>query len=168
MSKRRKNRTSPPPAKPSEPQIRIEAPANTEANFNILFEMLLELHKIGGYAPLDVDKAAFHTYDMLATGIVFIAYVDGTPAGVIAGVEQPFWYSQATHMQSIPLYVRAPYRKGQVGRMLLKAFAEEADRRGIIAFVSIDNPDRRPKATKVSIESQLAGYVPVGYTMKLR
>lgn len=167
MSKRRKHRTPHPVAAPA-PSIRIQVPANTEANFRILFEMLLELHKIGGYAPLDVDKAASNTYDMLATGVVFIAYVDGKPAGVIAGVEQSFWYSQATHLQSIPLYVRAPYRKGQVGRMLLKAFAQEADRRGIIGFVTIDNPDRRPKATKVSIESQLAGYVPVGYTMKLR
>ena len=168
MSKRRKAKKSSHPVAVAQPRITIEVPENTEANFRILFEMLLELHKIGGYAPLDVDKSAANTYDMLATGVVFIAYVDGNPAGVIAGVEQPFWYSQATHLQSIPLYVRAPYRNGEVGRLLLKAFAHEAERRGIIGFVTIDNPDRRPKVTKVSMESQLAGYVPVGYTMKLR
>ena len=167
MSKRRKAKAVAPVAKPV-PRIDVVRPENTEANFRLLFEMLLELHKIGGYAPLDVDKAAANTHDMLANGVVFIAYVDGHPAGTIAGLELPFWYSQATHLQSIPLYVRAPFRKGNVGKRLLKAFSEEAERRNLIAFVTIDNPDRRPKATKVSIESQSAGYVPVGYTMKLR
>lgn len=165
MSKRRKAKKA---IATQAPVIEVRRPENNEANFRLLFEMLLELHKIGGYAPLDADKAATHTYDMLANGVVFIAYVDSQPAGCIAGVEQPFWYSQVTHLQSVPLYVRAPYRNGSVGRRLLRAFAEEADRRGIIGFVTIDNPDRRPKATTMSIESQLAGYVPLGFTMKVR
>ena len=167
MSKRRKAKASAPAPK-HVPVIEVRRPETSEENFRLLFEMLLELHKIGGYAPLDADKAAAHTYDMLASGVVFLAYVDGNPAGCIAGVEQPFWYSQATHLQSVPLYVRAPYRNGEVGKLLLKAFADEASRRGIIGFVTIDNPDRRPKATKMSIESQLAGYVPLGFTMKVR
>lgn len=139
-----------------------------EADFAILFEMLLELHKIGGYAPLDVEKAAGNAFDLLENGVALVAYVDGKPAGAIAGVETDFWYSQQKHLQSIPLYVREAYRNRNVGKVLLKAFAQEAESRGIPAFVTIDNPDRRPKATKMSIESQIAGYVPLGYTLKIR
>lgn len=167
MSKRRKAK-KPAPAPKAAPSIEVRRPDNTEENFRLLFEMLLELHKIGGYAPLDVDKAARNTYDMLANGVVFIAYVDGEPAGTICGVEATYWYSAMTHLQSLPIYVRERFRKLGVGAKLLLAWRDEGERRGIIPFATVDNPDRKPNPAWRGVESLTAGYVPLGYTMKLR
>lgn len=154
---------------PRSPSIEVRRPESTEENFRLLFDMLLELHKIGGYAPVDYDDAAVGTYDFLATGVVFIAYVDGEPAGAICGVELPYWYNRKhTHLQSLPIYVRAKFRNMNIGARLLRAFQQEGERRGIIAFATVDNPDRKRSAAWRGVESLIAGFVPLGYTMKLR
>ena len=49
----------------------------------------------------------------------------------------------------------------------MKAARECAQARNKIAFVTVNNPDRRPKKTSMSLESQIAGFVPLGYTIKL-
>lgn len=146
----------------------IEKIEPTEAAFVEVFGLLLDLHKAGGYAELDTELAAANSYDVMKEGMTFIARKDGIPVGTIALTELPFWYSKTTFLQDAWLYVKPEYRNQDVGVLLMRAARDEAQRRGKIAFVTLNNPDRRPKRTTMSLESQVAGYVPLGYTLKIR
>lgn len=148
--------------------LKIERLANDEQSFADMFELLLELHAAGGFAKLDADKAATNAYQMLAEGMTFMARVKGKPVGLLVLAELSFWYADETFLQECAFYVKPEYRARDVGVRLLKAVREEADQRNKIAFVTINNPDRRPKKTTMSLESQTAGYVPLGYTLKIR
>lgn len=139
-----------------------------EASFNEVFGLLLDLHKAGGYATLDVETAALNAYAVLKEGMTFVAKLDGKAIGTLALTELKFWYAKQTFLQDAWLYVAPEYRKGVVGIQLMRAAKDEAQARNKIAFVTLNNPDRRPKATVMSLESQIAGYVPVGYTLKVR
>lgn len=148
--------------------IEIERAEVTEAAFSKVFALLVALHKEGGYAPLDVEKAAKNALDVMAEGMVFVAEIDGKPVGTIGLTELSFWYSPQTFLQDAWLFVLPQFRGGQVGVRLMQAARMEAERRNKVAFVTVNNPDRRPKATKQSLESQVAGFVPLGYTLKIR
>lgn len=139
-----------------------------EASFNEVFALLLDLHRAGGYAELDVDTAALNAYNVLKEGMTFVARLDGKAIGTLALTELRFWYSKQTFLQDAWLYVMPEHRKGVVGIQLMRAAKNEAQARNKIAFVTLNNPDRRPKATVMSLESQIAGYVPIGYTLKIR
>lgn len=145
------------------------AAADNEEAFCDVFELLLELHKVGGYAPLDIDKLTRDTYAVLTHGMTFIARDEkGTPIGILGLVEEPFYYSQVTFLGSKWLYVRPEHRGGPAFRALLHAAKAEAEARDKLLFIQIDNPDRRPKSTRTTIEAQGAGFVPLGYTLRIR
>lgn len=153
----------------SSQSITIERAGPDEQSFVEVFELLVALHKEGGYAPLNGEKAAREVYSVLQEGMSFVARVpDGTVVGVLCLTESPFYYSDETFLHDRGFYVRPRYRKGRVGGLLLKAAQEEADRRGTVAFVNVTNPDRRPKKNGATLLAITAGYVPMGYLLKLR
>ncbi len=147
----------------------IERATVDEGSFRDVFELLIELHKEGGYASMDIGKAVTGTYATIQSGAAFLARKkSGEALGVIGLQEVNFWYSHEKFLQEVWFYVRAEYRKGLVGTKLLGAAKSEADARNMMLFVSVTNPDRKPKKTNLMVESLNAGYVPVGYTLKLR
>lgn len=146
---------------------RIERAGTDERAFTEVFDLLLALHKEGGYAPLDAGRAAENCYRVMSEGRCFVARLGDEVIGTIAMVEMPFWYSGHTFLQDAWVYVKPKHRKKTVGVKLMRAVREDAEASGKIAFVTVNNPDRRPKATTMSLFSQTAGYVPLGYTMKV-
>lgn len=152
----------------SKSEIEIARAGTDEAAFAEVFDLLVRLHKEGGYAPLDVEKAAEACFRVLDEGMVFVARADGKAIGTIALVALPFWYSTQTHLQDAWFYVVPERRRGQAGVRLLRAVRDEAQARNKIAFITVNNPDRRPKKTKAAIESQTLGLVPVGYTLTMK
>lgn len=155
--------------KKSTPAITIEHAGTDEKSFVDVFELLVALHKEGGYAPLNGEKAARQTYGVLQEGMTLIARNgDGQAVGVLPLTEVEFWYSDETFLLGRDFYVRPRYRRGKVGAALLKAAREEGERRGKLVFVQVDNPDRKPKKTRFSLVAQEAGFVPLGYTNRLR
>ena len=149
------------------PAIVIETAGCDEDAFCDVFELLLALHKEGGFARLDGEKAGRAVYQTLKEGMTFVARVEGKAIGVLALTELPFWYSAATHLLDVGFYVAPKWRKGAVGKALLEAARVEAQVRNKILLITVTNPDRRPKGTRTTIESQIAGFVPVGYTLQL-
>lgn len=149
-------------------EIIVEKVKDDEASFTEVFALLLDLHKAGGYAALDVNTAATNAYTVLREGMTFVARKNGEAVGTIALTEIPFWYSKTTFLQDAWLFVKPKHRRGKVGVMLMRAARDEAEKRKKIAFITVNNPDRRQKKTKASLESQTAGYVPLGYTLKIR
>lgn len=145
------------------------APAGTdEATFVDVYALTLALHRQGGHAPLDNDKASAAVYRVLQEGMAWIARDQtGEPIGTLALTELAYWYSQATYLEGAWFYVRPEWRAGRVGVALLKAARAEAQARKRIALITITSPDRRPKRTPMTLESQLAGFVPLGYTLRL-
>jgi GNAT superfamily N-acetyltransferase len=139
-----------------------------EESFAEVFGLLLELHRTGGYAPLSTDKAALAALNVISEDMTFIARVEGNAVGTIGMTELAFWYSEQTFLQDAWLFVKPEHRSGRVGVRLMQAARDEAQARGKLAFVTLNNPDRRQKATRMSLESQVAGFVPLGYTLKIR
>lgn len=141
---------------------------DSQAAFAEVFDLLLGLHKDGGYAQIDVRKAAEHCLEVMREGMTFVARVNGVSAGTIAMTEIPFWYSQTTYLHDAWFYVKPQFRGGKVGVRLMRAVKDEADKKDKIAFIAINNPDRKPKQTVMTVESQIAGYVPAGHILKIR
>ena len=141
---------------------------DSEADFLAVMDLLLELHKVGGYAPLNTDKLCDDTYAVTSQMMTFIARNDDKPIGLIGLVEEPFYYSDETFLAAKWLYVRPEHRGGSALKDLLTAAREVAEAKNKLLFVQIDNPDRRPKGTRMTLEAQGAGYVPLGYTLRLR
>lgn len=150
------------------PAIVIEKAGTDEASFIEAFELMVALHREGGFAPLDGEKSAAGVYTALKDGATWLARIDGKAIGVLSLVELPFWYSKDTYLQDAGFYVRPKFRKRRVGVELMKAAREEGQRRNKIVLITVTSPDRRPKKTPMSLESQIAGFVPLGYTIKLR
>ena len=150
------------------PTFMIEKATLDERGFADVWPLTLALHKEGGYARLDQSKAGAAVYKTIQEGMVFVARDgSGEAIGTLGLTELRFWYSPETFLQDAWLYVRKAYRKKGVGVALMRAAREEAQARGKICFVTVNNPDRRPKKTPMSLESQTAGFVPLGYTIKL-
>jgi len=148
--------------------ITIERAQANEETFCDVFELLLELHKVGGYAPLDEEKAIARTYEVLEHETVFIARnKDGKAVGTLGLHEVKFWYSDTSYLQDAWFFVLPRYRRGKAGVLLLRAAREEAEQRNLLALLTVNNPDRRPKKTKSTVLAQVAGYVPLGYTLKI-
>ncbi len=147
----------------------IEIAENDEKSFTDVFELLLQLHKEGGYAPLDADAAARHAYLVLSEGRSLVARsADGKSFGTLALAEQQFWYAQESFLQDAWVFVSPRHRRGKVGVELMRRARDLAQEAGKIAFVTVNNPDRRQKKTKMALVSQTAGYVPIGYSIKAR
>jgi GNAT superfamily N-acetyltransferase len=168
------------------PKFFIETVAVTEdfesnrAYFQEVFGLMLELHKEGGYAQVDLEKAGSVVAQVMTERMTFMARLEedyavskdrvdpaGMPIGVLALTEIPYWYAKTTHLLDIGFYVRPEYRSGKVGIHLLRRARDEAEALKKVCFITITSPDRRPKRTRVSLESQMAGYVPLGYTLRL-
>lgn len=140
---------------------------NDERSFGEIADMLLELHKSNGYAPLDADKAAEIAYRVLASDMVWVARIGGVPVGTLALVETEFWYSRETFLGDAWFWVTPAERARDVGVKLLKAARDEAQARNKLLFISMHDPDRRPKATSATLVAQLAGFVPIGYALSM-
>lgn len=149
-------------------RITVEKAQADEAGFSEVFELLIQLHKEGGYAPMNVEKAAKATFLAIEEEMTFVARVNEKPVGVIVMTEVAFWYSDDTFIQDVAFFVLPEHRGGNIGVSLLRAVRDEAQRRMKVALVTVSNPDRRPKRTTASLLAQTAGYVPLGYTIKLR
>ena len=162
-------------ATPDAPQpaaFTIEKAGDDEASFVAVYELALELYREGGYATLDNAKASASCYGALKQGMTWLARdAAGEPIGAIAMIEMAFHYSQQTFLESTGFYVRRAWRgapsRGRVGVGLLLAARKEAQQRSLIAFVTTDNPDRRSKATGMTIEAVIAGFVPLGYKLRI-
>lgn len=149
--------------------VLIERVGNDEQSFVEVFTLLLDQHREVGLAPLDREKAAWHTYGVLSEGMTYVARrADGTPIGTLGMTEQEYWYGRASYLIDAWFYVAPRYRRGPVGSLLMEAATKDADAKGVPAYIDVFNSRRRPKKTKAALMCVRAGYLPVGYTLQLR
>lgn len=149
--------------------MKIEIAKNDEQTFIDVFELLVKLHGEGGFDVLDSDEASRNAYRVLSEGMTLVARDDnGKAIGTLGLVELKFWYSKQTFLQDGWFFVLPKHRKGRVGVELMRAARAIADEKTKMLFVTVNNPDRRVKKTKMTLQSQTAGYVPVGYTIQAR
>lgn len=155
-------------AAPKEPSFTIDIAGTDEDSFRDVFDLLLAEHAEAGIAPLNAEKTAEVCYRTLEQGMTLIARDrKGKAIGTMGIVNQEFWYSDTPHLQDVWLYVAPKNRRGTVGKMLLKGARAIADARDLLLFVTIANPNRPHKKSTFGLTAQHAGYVPVGYTMRM-
>lgn len=147
----------------------VEVAGTDQDSFSAVFGLLVGLHAEGGYAVLDVEVAAPNCWHVMAEGMTLLARDgSGKPLGTLALTELQFWYSKDTYLQDGWFYVVPEYRNKGVGLELMRRAREIADAKSKILLVTVTNPDKRPKKTEMTLVSQNAGYVPVGYTIRAR
>jgi GNAT superfamily N-acetyltransferase len=153
-----------------------------------VMEMALALQRQGGYAPPDYDKIAKDVYATVKQGMTWVARASGPPGagpgagphsdtdagraiGGLALEEVPFRYSAETFLSSPGLWVAPAWRGGRVGAALLSRAREEGKRRGKVVMVHITSPDRKPARARTHTEAgmiaQIAGFVPMGYVLRI-
>lgn len=152
---------------PKEPDIEIEMAEPTEDSVFEIYDLLIKLHAEGGYSKLDHDKALENAYLVINEGMCFTARHNGILVGTLALTELSFWYSRETFLQDAWFFVLPSYRFGQVGVKLMNAAKIAGDELNKIVFITVNNPDRKPKSTRMTTWSQVAGYVPLGHTVRL-
>jgi len=149
--------------------MKIETAGSDEKTFCEVFALLIEFHREGGLAPLDLDDMSRNAYLTLTEGMTLVARDDdGAIAGMLALHDVKFWYSKTHHLRDAWFYVKPQYRGGDVGKELMQAAKKIADDKAMLLFIDVNNPDRRPKRTKALISCQTAGYVPIGFSLQLR
>ena len=149
--------------------MKIEVAGSDEATFCEVFGLLIEFHREGGLAPLDLDDMSRNAYLTLTEGMTLLARDDnGAIIGTLALHEVKFWYSKTHHLRDAWFYVKPQYRGGEVGKDLMQAAKSIADDKNMLLFIDVNNPDRRPKKTKATLVCQTAGYVPIGFSLQLR
>lgn len=147
----------------------IERCGADEATFADVFELLIDLHREGGAAPMDGDKVMIIAYEVLVEGMSFIARDEGgAPIGTLGLTQQEFWYARESYITDLWFYVKPEWRAKKVGVEMMRAARAVGDERDLIVKISTNNPDRRPKAKQAVLDCIEAGYVPIGYTIKLR
>lgn len=163
------------PRKKAAPKTRAKAPAFTidiagtdEATFAAVFDLLVAEHAEAGIGPLNPEKTAEVCYRTLEQGMTLIARdKKGRIIGTMGISNKTFWYGDMPYLHDVWLYVAPEHRKKDVCRMLMKGARAIADARNLLLFVTIANPNRRTKTTPMGLIAQEAGYVPVGYTMRM-
>jgi len=149
-------------------RLTIARAKHDEEGFGEVLDLLIALHASGGFAPFNPTKAAEVAYRVISEDMCWVARLGGKPVGTLALTEQAFWYADTTFLQDAWLWVDPEHRAKDVGLGLLKAAKAEAEARNKLLFVSMTNPDRRPKKTPATLLTQLAGYVPLGYSLTLK
>lgn len=149
-------------------QITVEfAQPDSNEHYAEIMALLIMLHGECGYAPIDSDKLAQGIVNMVADGHVIIARCNGQAVGVLGLTESSFWYSKTTCLWGIWFYVLPEFR-GFAGHRLMTAAAALGEQLNLLVFVSSSNPNRRAKHKFLALEAQMSGFVPTGYTLRLR
>ncbi len=149
-------------------KLTVARAKNDEQSFGEILDMLIALHASGGFAPFNAEKAAEAAFRVISEDMCWVARIGKKPVGTLALSEASFWYSDTTFLRDAWFWVDPEHRAKDVGIALMKAAKAEAEARNKLCFISMTNPDRRPKATANTLLSQLAGYVPLGYTLTLK
>jgi GNAT superfamily N-acetyltransferase len=155
-------------AAPKEPTFTIDIAGTDEESFREIFDLLLAEHDEAGIGALNPEKTAEACFRTLEQGMTLIARDrKGKAIGTMGIAETTFWYGDAPYLQDVWFYVAPKNRRNTVGTMLLKAARAIADVREMMLFVTIANPNRRQKKTPMGLIAQQAGYLPVGYSLRM-
>lgn len=116
--------------------------------------------------PLDPDKATRNIYACLNEGVVFAVYDDDGEMAACMGLrDETFWFSAEPHIANQFFYVAPPHRHSRAVPLLKQAAKAYADARGLMLFVTAFNYGR---ARDRGLTEAVEGYVPVGYTIRVR
>jgi hypothetical protein len=147
-------------------RVTIERASPDEGIFKEVLALCLGLYRDNGIAPLNTQKLARHTFDVIAQGMTFITRVDGQAVGVLGLVEVGYSYSDETYLKDAGIWLMPEHRKGRAFEMLLAAARAEAEKRGKVLKIYFTNPDRAAKRRGRVVEGEILGFVPAGYAMR--
>lgn len=168
LAKTPKAARSPRKKSPKKPPFLIDIAGTDEDTFTAVFDLLVAEHAEAGIGPLNPEKTAEACYRTLEQGMTLIARdKKGKIIGTMGIANQTTWYGDLPYLHDVWLYVAPEHRKKDVCRMLMKGARAIADARNMLLFVTIANPARRVRATPMGLIAQEAGYVPVGYTLRM-
>jgi len=162
-----RTRTTKAAATGASPAVTVEVAGTDEESFLTVLDLIVAEHAEVAWASLSPTKAAEGCYRTLSEGMTLIARAaDGTAIGTLGIVELGLWYADETYLQDVWLYVKPEHRGGGALRAMLSKAREIADIRNKVLFVTIANPNRRLKRTKLGLVAQEAGYVPFTYSLR--
>lgn len=145
------------------------ADPDSEAQFLECLDLCAKQARQGAFAPINPEKVAAHCYNVMEQGLMIVARDgQGKAIAMLPLSEEPLLYADETYLQNFGLWIEPEWRTTGVLRALLTEAKREAIERETFALITITDPDRKPKQTDSSLESQIIGYVPVGYTFKLK
>ena len=144
----------------------IERVGLNEAAFLEVFGLLLEEHAEIAHAPLNLQKAREYCYRILQQGMAWLVRDDaGNAVGHLALKEVPLFYSDQVDLFDAWIYVQPAHRKGEAGKLLVRAAEAEGNRRGQYVFLRVANPKRNAKRTTTTLMSEMHGWKPCGYDL---
>lgn len=105
----------------------------TAADAGAIMDLLRDMHAENGIASLDEQKVRARIDELLRSGWIILAEVDGALAGSIALQFQSFWYSSDIHIRDNWFFVRKGYRRSSIA-LRLKRTGEDMARRQNVPF----------------------------------
>ena len=139
-----------------------------EATFVEVLGLCAKQARQGAFAPLNTDKVSMHAYRMMADGLMILARnAAGKAIAMLPLSEEMLAYADQTYLQNLGLWIEPEWRTTGVLRALLAEARRETEKRETFCLITITDPDRRKKGGRAIQESEMIGFVSVGYTLKL-
>lgn len=120
----------------------------TDADFELLIRMLVDMHGEIGIFTLSIDKVAERIRKVLQSGACLIAEVAGEPVGTIGLLGERTWYSDDYLLSDTWIFVRREKRGLRVFGELVKAARTVASNLRmplVICLYSLKDQDRKAR-----------------------
>lgn len=129
-----------------------------------ILDLLLEFHAENGFAPLNLDKVKLDVSNLIENLDLFVAYIDEALVGLLGIEDNVLRYSDHHVLVDAYFFVGLKHRGGTIGLRLMQAATLEAERRGLPLYIRVSNPTRARRGRV----SEIVGYFPAGYVVRLR
>lgn len=107
-----------------------------------LMPLLCEMHASGGlnFPPIDGEKVAEAMFGVVKGGLLLLAMnKEDKPVGILALMQQEFWFSKFNYVADMVFYVDAKHRSSSAALKLIKAAREIAGKMGVPLLMSVLN-----------------------------
>lgn len=136
----------------------------SETDWSAIVPLMEDFHRENGLAPLDLEVLKRNVIRCASRNMLLLAEEDGQIVGVLPLVECSWSYAQGYFLNDLLFYVAPQARGGHVGAELSNAAAAIAEELGVLAFLSVTNPERAGKRGRIA---EIFGWAPIGYVVAL-
>lgn len=142
----------------------VEQVPPNEAEVRELMAFLVAMEEEAATLPVSVPKAAASIYQACAAGVAFAARAEegGPIIGSLGMAEVSPWYSEATALVNIWLYVLPEHRGGPAFRELARPAIEIGRVEGKPVIITLEGPNREARGQLL-----LLGFYPAGRGVRI-
>lgn len=144
----------------------VVRPAEGEADYHIIFALLLVQHAEVGRAQVNPRKSGIYIYRVMTEGAAYVIERDGQPIGSIGLSVVPFWYSDEKFWSEEWLFIVPAHRDGAALRAVMTELKVLGEQTSLPVSLVVFN-EKRKKSTGIARIAEQFFFVPAGINVKV-